>query len=131
MIFLLIDINYNKDILGLFLAILIAILVASTIINLNILICEKNFYVSSDKFKISIYECGFNAFQDARNFFDIRFYIIGLLFIIFDLEIFYLFPWVSIFFFLNFQNFISMFIFLLILTYGFIYEWQKGALEWE
>jgi NADH-quinone oxidoreductase subunit A len=131
MIFILTDINYNKDILGLFLAIFIAILLASIIISLNFFFSTKNFYTFSDKFKIFAYECGFNAFQDARNFFDIRFYIIGLLFIIFDLEIFYLFPWVSIFSTLNFQSFISMFIFLLILTYGFIYEWQKGALEWE
>ena len=125
MIFLLTDINYNKDILGLFLAVIIAIIIGIIIISLNLYLCFAGEFLSSPK--SLIYECGFNAFQDARNFFDIRFYIVGLLFIIFDLEIFYLFPWVSNFCFITFQNFFTMIIFLIILTYGFLYEWQKGA----
>ncbi len=84
-----------------------------------------------DNEKLSPYECGFDPFQDTRSSFDIRFYLVAILFIIFDLEISFLFPWcLSLGILPNFA-FWSMFLFLLLLTIGFIYEWKKGALEWE
>lgn len=81
--------------------------------------------------KISIYECGFNPFNDSRNKFEVRFYIVAILFMIFDLEIVFLFPWVLLLDQLSFLAFIIMLIFLFILIVGFIYEWIKGALDWE
>jgi NADH-quinone oxidoreductase subunit A len=81
--------------------------------------------------KLSAYECGFDPFNDARNTFEVRFYLVAILFIIFDLEISFLFPWCITLGKLSSVGFWSMIIFLLILTVGFIYEWQKGALEWE
>ena len=84
-----------------------------------------------DSEKVSAYECGFNAFDDARMKFDVRFYLVSILFIIFDLEIAFLFPWAVAFKDISFLGFWSMMIFLLILTIGFAYEWKKGALEWE
>lgn len=81
--------------------------------------------------KLSPYECGFDPFNDARSSFDIRFYLIAILFIIFDLEISFLFPWCICLGTLPRFGFWSMFIFLSLLTIGFIYEWKKGALEWE
>ena len=85
----------------------------------------------SDNEKLSAYECGFDPFQDARIKFEVHFYLIAILFIIFDLEIVFLFPWAVVISFLNFYGFISMFSFLLILGLGFWYEWHKGALEWS
>ena len=84
-----------------------------------------------DPEKISAYECGFNAFDDARMKFDVRFYLVSILFIIFDLEIAFLFPWAVAFKDLSDVGFWSMMFFLLVLTVGFAYEWKKGALEWE
>ena len=90
---------------------------------------------SPDKEKVSAYECGFNAFDDARMKFDVRFYLVSILFIIFDLEVAFLFPWA-----ITLKSmapeiaqfaFLSMMAFLGVLTVGFIYEWKKGALEWE
>jgi NADH:ubiquinone oxidoreductase subunit 3 (subunit A) len=86
---------------------------------------------STDKEKVSAYECGFNPFEDARNQFDVRFYLVAILFIIFDLEVSFLFPWAVTLNQLTIFGFWSMFVFLLILTVGFVYEWKKGALEWE
>ena len=83
-----------------------------------------------DPEKISAYECGFNAFDDARMKFDVRFYLVSILFIIFDLEIAFLFPWAVAFQDLNDVGFWSMMVFLVMLTVGFAYEWKKGALEW-
>ena len=80
--------------------------------------------------KISAYECGFNAFDDARMKFDVRFYLVSILFIIFDLEIAFLFPWAVAFKDLSDVGFWSMMFFLVVLTVGFAYEWKKGALEW-
>ena len=89
-------------------------------------------YQSRDNEKISSYECGFNPFSDSRIKFEIRFYLIGILFIIFDLEITFLFPWLMIVMEkLTFLNSISMFMFILLLLIGFIYEILKGALDWE
>lgn len=84
-----------------------------------------------DKEKLSAYECGFDAFTDARNKFDVRFYLVCLLFIIFDLEIAFLFPWAVSLGDIGVFGFWSMMSFLGILTVGFIYEWKKGALDWE
>ncbi len=81
--------------------------------------------------KLSAYECGFDAFADARSKFDVRFYLVTLLFIIFDLEIAFLFPWAISLGQIGAFGFWSMIIFLSVLTVGFIYEWKKGALEWE
>ena len=84
-----------------------------------------------DKRKLVPYECGFDAFTDARRKFDVRFYLIAILFIIFDLEIAFLFPWSISLEALGAEGFFSMMVFLTLLTIGFIYEWKKGALEWE
>ena len=84
-----------------------------------------------DPEKISAYECGFNAFDDARMKFDIRFYLVSILFIIFDLEVAFLFPWATAFQHVGPFGFWSMMVFLAVLTVGFAYEWKKGALEWE
>ena len=84
-----------------------------------------------DPEKVSAYECGFNAFDDARMKFDVRFYLVAILFIIFDLEIAFLFPWAVAFKDIGLLGFWSMMVFLAVLTIGFAYEWKKGALEWE
>jgi NADH-quinone oxidoreductase subunit A len=88
-------------------------------------------YKSPDPEKLSAYECGFNAFDDARMKFDVRFYLVAILFIIFDLEVAFLFPWAITFGELGLFGFWSMMVFLAVLTIGFIYEWRKGALEWD
>jgi NADH-quinone oxidoreductase subunit A len=88
-------------------------------------------YRRPDPEKLSAYECGFNAFDDARMKFDVRFYLVAILFIIFDLEISFLFPWAVAFGDLGLYGFWSVMVFLGILTVGFIYEWRKGALEWD
>jgi NADH-quinone oxidoreductase subunit A len=84
-----------------------------------------------DPEKVSAYECGFNAFDDARMKFDVRFYLVSILFIIFDLEVAFLFPWAVAFGDISMAAFWSMMLFLGVLTIGFAYEWKKGALEWE
>lgn len=84
-----------------------------------------------DTEKTSAYECGFEAFTDARNKFDVRFYLVAILFIIFDLEVAFLFPWAITLGGIGVFGFWSMMVFLGILTVGFVYEWRKGALEWE
>ena len=88
-------------------------------------------YRAPDTEKLSAYECGFNAFDDARMKFDVRFYLVAILFIIFDLEVAFLFPWAIAFGELGTFGFWSMMVFLAVLTVGFIYEWRKGALEWD
>ncbi len=84
-----------------------------------------------DREKCSPYECGFEAFEDARMKFDVRYYLVAILFIIFDLEIVFLFPWAVVLEHIGPAGFIAMLIFLGVLVVGFIYEWKKGALEWE
>ncbi|MBS1215449.1 MAG: dehydrogenase subunit [Proteobacteria bacterium] len=84
-----------------------------------------------DSEKLSPYECGFEAFEDARMKFDVRYYLVAILFILFDLEIAFLFPWAITLNEIGFFGFASMMIFLAILVVGFVYEWKKGALEWE
>ena len=88
-------------------------------------------YKQPDPEKLSAYECGFNAFDDARMKFDVRFYLVSILFIIFDLEVAFLFPWAVAFKDVGVFGFWSMMAFLGVLTIGFIYEWRKGALEWD
>ena len=84
-----------------------------------------------DSEKLSPYECGFEAFEDARMKFDVRYYLVAILFIIFDLEIAFLFPWAVVLDEIGMVGFIAMMVFLGILVIGFLYEWKKGALEWE
>ena len=84
-----------------------------------------------DPEKLSPYECGFEAFEDARMKFDVRYYLVAILFILFDLEIAFLFPWAVSLDAIGFFGFASMMIFLAILVVGFVYEWRKGALDWE
>jgi NADH-quinone oxidoreductase subunit A len=88
-------------------------------------------YQKPDAEKLSAYECGFNAFDDARMKFDVRFYLVSILFIIFDLEVAFLFPWAVSLGKIGVFGFWSMMVFLGLLTIGFIYEWRKGALEWD
>lgn len=106
---------------------IISLILAVIIIGLPLVISRFR----PDKAKISAYECGFEEFSDARIPFDIRFYLVSILFIIFDLEIAFLFPWAIVLKSLPLLGFWSMMLFLLVLTVGFIYEWQKGALEWK
>ena len=84
-----------------------------------------------DAAKLSPYECGFEAFEDARMQFDVRYYLVAILFILFDLEIAFLFPWAVSLGTIGFVGFISMMVFLAILIVGFVYEWSRGALDWE
>ena len=100
---------------------------------LSLIIFVLSFLVSQkadDREKLTAYECGFNPFEDSRNEFDVRFYLVAILFLIFDLEISFLFPFIASFHCINFVGLYSMFFFLFILTVGFVYEWQKGALDW-
>ena len=84
-----------------------------------------------DSEKLSPYECGFEAFEDARMKFDVRYYLVAILFILFDLEIAFLFPWAVVINEIGLAGFLAMMLFLAILVVGFVYEWMKGALEWE
>ena len=84
-----------------------------------------------DAEKLSPYECGFEAFEDARMKFDVRYYLVAILFILFDLEIAFLFPWAAVVNEIGIPGYLAMMLFLAILTVGFVYEWMKGALEWE
>ena len=85
----------------------------------------------ADAEKTSAYECGFEAFEDAHMKFDVRYYLVAILFIIFDLEIAFLFPWAVSLKYIGLTGFLAMMMFLTVLVVGFIYEWKKGALEWE
>lgn len=105
----------------------IAIVVSAAAVFASMIIAPQN----PDSEKLSAYECGFDAFEDARSKFDVRFYLVAILFIIFDLEVAFLFPWAISLGGIGMLGFWSMMIFLGILTIGFIYEWKKGALEWE
>jgi NADH-quinone oxidoreductase subunit A len=84
-----------------------------------------------DSEKLSAYECGFDAFEDARTKFDVRYYLVAILFIIFDLEIAFLFPWAIALDQIGLTGFVAMMIFLALLVVGFVYEWKKGALDWD
>jgi NADH-quinone oxidoreductase subunit A len=111
---------------------LVVFIAVATVIGLALLVVPFLVaYRSPDPEKLSAYECGFNAFDDARMKFDVRFYLVAILFIIFDLEVSFLFPWAVAFGQLGLFGFWSMMLFLGVLTIGFIYEWRKGALEWD
>lgn len=104
----------------------------SAVIGLALLVAPFLIAVKNpDPEKVSAYECGFDAFDDARMKFDVRFYLVAILFIIFDLEVAFLFPWAVAFKSVGWFGFWAMMVFLSVLTIGFIYEWRKGALEWD
>ena len=107
--------------LGLAVALGLVLLLAAAVVAIS----------NPDAEKISAYECGFNAFDDARMKFDVRFYLVSILFIIFDLEVAFLFPWAVSLADIGLFGFLSMMGFLAVLTVGFVYEWRKGALDWE
>jgi NADH-quinone oxidoreductase subunit A len=116
-----------KDYLSIIIFLFVALGLSVGFIVLNFLFSPKN----PDPEKLSAYECGFEAFSDSRMQFDVRFYLVAILFIIFDLEIAFLFPWAISLGNLGSLGFWSMMIFLSVLTIGFIYEWKKGALDWD
>jgi len=120
---------YITEYYFLFIYLLISFLIALVMFLANYILITKDIYIE----KNSAYECGFSPFGEARNKFDVRFYLVGILFIIFDLEIIFLFPWTMLDVISlqdSFSFFIMMF-FLIFLTIGFIYEWKKNALEWS
>ena len=120
-------IDFLKDYLSIIIFLFVALTLSVAFIVLNFLFSPKN----PDAEKLSAYECGFEAFGDSRMEFDVRFYLVAILFIIFDLEIAFLFPWAISLGGLGALGFWSMMIFLFILTVGFVYEWKKGALDWD
>ena len=119
--------NFLTDYLSIIIFLFLALLISIGFILINFISSPKN----PDPEKLSAYECGFDAFDDSRMEFDVRFYLVAILFIIFDLEIAFLFPWAITLGTIGIFGFWSMMLFLGILTIGFIYEWKKGALEWE
>ena len=119
--------DFLKDYLSIIIFLFIALGLSVGFIVLNFLFSPKN----PDPEKLSAYECGFEPFGDSRMEFDVRFYLVAILFIIFDLEIAFLFPWAISLGKIGIIGFWSMMIFLLILTIGFIYEWKIGALDWD
>ena len=119
--------NFLFEYLSIILFLFIALILSIGFIAINYLSAPNN----PDPEKLSAYECGFEAFDDSRMEFDIRFYLVAILFIIFDLEIAFLFPWAISLGEIGALGFWSMMFFLGVLTIGFIYEWKKGALEWE
>ncbi len=120
-----------NDLLAQYLPVIIFIGV-SAFIGLALMVAPFVVAVSNpDPDKLAAYECGFKAFDDARMKFDVRFYLVALLFIIFDLEVAFLFPWAVAFREAGLFGFWAVMIFLGILTIGFVYEWRKGALEWD
>ena len=119
--------EFLKDYLSIIIFLFISLGISVGFIFLNFILSPKN----PDPEKLSAYECGFEAFGDSRMEFDVRFYLVAILFIIFDLEIAFLFPWAISLGNIGLLGFVSMMIFLFILTVGFIYEWKKGALDWE
>jgi NADH-quinone oxidoreductase subunit A len=119
--------EFLKDYFPIMLFLFIALGLSVGFIVLNFVFSPKN----PDPEKLSAYECGFEPFNDSRMEFDVRFYLVAILFIIFDLEIAFLFPWAISLGTIGLYGYISMLVFLFILTIGFIYEWRKGALDWE
>ena len=121
------SLSFLNNYLTIIIFLAIALILSLGFLILNFAFSPKN----PDPEKLSAYECGFEPFNDSRMEFDIRFYLVAILFIIFDLEIAFLFPWAITLGNLGLFGFLSMMLFLFILTIGFIYEWKKGALEWE
>lgn len=107
--------------------VVISVAMAAVVIGLGFFLGTRR----PDSEKLSPYECGFEAFEDSRMKFDVRYYLVAILFIIFDLEIAFLFPWAIVLDRIGLFGFVAMAVFLGILVIGFIYEWKKGALEWE
>ena len=120
-------VDFLKDYLSIIIFLFIALGLSVGFIVLNFLFSPRK----PDPEKLSAYECGFEAFGDSRMEFDVRFYLVAILFIIFDLEIAFLFPWAISLGSLGALGFWSMMIFLFVLTVGFVYEWKKGALDWD
>ena len=118
---------FLSDYLSIIIFLFISLFLSIGFVLANFLVAPSN----PDPEKLSAYECGFEAFDDSRMEFDVRFYLVAILFIIFDLEIAFLFPWAISLGNIGALGFWSMMIFLSVLTIGFIYEWKKGALEWE
>jgi len=116
-----------REYLPILIFLVIAVALTVVMLGASLLLGKQN----PDSEKLSPYECGFEAFDDARRQFDVRFYLVSILFIIFDLEVAFLFPWAVTLGKIGVFGFWSMMIFLGVLTIGFIYEWKKGALEWE
>jgi NADH-quinone oxidoreductase subunit A len=119
--------DFLREYLSIVLFLFVALGLSIGFVVANFLVAPSN----PDPEKLSAYECGFEAFDDSRMEFDVRFYLVAILFIIFDLEIAFLFPWAISLGNIGLLGFWSMMIFLGVLTIGFIYEWKKGALEWE
>ena len=119
--------NFLSEYLSIIIFLFIALFLSIGFILINYFASPNN----PDPEKLSTYECGFEAFDDSRMEFDVRFYLVAILFIIFDLEIAFLFPWAITLGNIGYFGFFSMMLFLFILTIGFIYEWKKGALDWE
>ena len=119
--------EFLTDYLSIIIFVIISLLLSLGFILINFIAAPNN----PDPEKLSAYECGFEAFSDSRIQFDVRFYLVAILFIIFDLEIAFLFPWAISLGNIGLLGFYSMIIFLFTLTIGFIYEWKKGALEWD
>tara|TARA_B100000767_G_C19314290_1_gene348903 strand:+ start:172 stop:540 length:369 start_codon:yes stop_codon:yes gene_type:complete len=119
--------DFLKDYLSIIIFLILALGLSCVFVIINFILSPKN----PDPEKLSAYECGFEPFEDSRIEFDVRFYLVAILFIIFDLEIAFLFPWAISLSAIGSLGFFSMMIFLFILTIGFIYEWKKGALDWE
>ena len=119
--------DFLKDYLSIIIFLFIAFGLSCAFVVINLILSPNN----PDPEKLSAYECGFEPFEDSRIEFDVRFYLVAILFIIFDLEIAFLFPWAISLGNIGLLGFLSMMIFLFILTIGFIYEWKKGALDWE
>ena len=119
--------NFLSEYLSIIIFLFISLLLSIGFIIINYIASPSN----PDPEKLSAYECGFEAFDNARIEFDVRFYLVAILFIIFDLEIAFLFPWAITLGNIGLLGFYSMMAFLFILTIGFIYAWKKGALEWE
>ena len=119
--------EFLKDYLPIIIFLVIALGLSGAFVVVNLILSPKH----PDPEKLSAYECGFEPFEDSRMKFDVRFYLVAILFIIFDLEVAFLFPWAIVFGDIGFFGFFSMMFFLTILTIGFIYEWKKGALEWD
>lgn len=116
-----------NDYLPLVIFLAVSLVIAGALMLAPFLIAVRN----PDPEKVSAYECGFEAFDDARMKFDVRFYLVAILFIIFDLEIAFLFPWAVAFGDAGLYGFWAVMLFLAVLTIGFLYEWRKGALEWD
>ena len=119
--------DFLNEYLSIIIFLAIALILSIGFIFINFVFSPKN----PDPEKLSAYECGFEPFEDSRMEFDVRFYLVAILFIIFDLEIAFLFPWAISLGTIGLYGYISMLVFLFILTIGFIYEWKKGALEWD